>query len=133
MLKSKKFRQLLLFGVAGVVGYVVDASITVLLEPHIGAYVARIPAFLMAATSTWMINRTFTFGAGSSRHTRIWKEYAHYLSIMTVGLAVNYISYAIAVSVLEPKPSNLLICVGIGSLAGMGVNFVLSKRYIFNR
>ena len=126
-------RQLILFGVAGVVGYVVDATITTLLESYLGVYFARVPSFLAAATTTWLINRTFTFGAHSSHHTSIIKEYFHYLSLMVVGLAVNYAAYAISITVLQGGRYAVLICVAIGSLAGLLVNFVVSKRYIFNK
>jgi len=126
-------RQLFFFGLSGVAGYIVDASITVALKPHLGVYLARIPAFMAAATATWLINRNITFGKETSKHTSILKEYAHYLSLMLFGMAVNYGAYALSITLMPDIPHAVLICVAIGSLAGMVVNFFTSKKFIFNK
>ncbi len=124
-------RQLLFFGIAGVVGYGIDASITTLLHPYLGVYAARIPAFIAAATATWFINRSLTFGKHTSRHTSLFREYTHYLLLMVAGLVVNYGAYVVSIMLVGNIPHAVLICVAIGSLAGMLVNFVVSKKFIF--
>ena len=52
---------------------------------------------------------------------------------MVFGLVVNYIAYAISITFLKEVKYAVLICVAIGSLAGMVVNYTVSKRYIFNK
>lgn len=133
LLQKLPVRQLFFFGISGVVGYIVDASITTVLDPSLGVYFARIPAFIAAATSTWLINRNLTFGKHTSRHTSLLKEYAHYLSLMIIGLTVNYAAYAVSITMFGHIPHAVLICVAIGSLSGMFVNFIVSKKFIFTK
>jgi len=126
-----KKRELLLFAVAGVLGYVVDVGITTLLHPFMGPYLARIPAFIGAATATWVFNRTLTFVAADKIHKSLLKEYFHYLSLMLLGLVVNYIVYAASITLIGSSNYSIFICVALGSLAGMVVNFINAKRYLY--
>lgn len=131
--KNLNFKEILYFGIAGVIGYLVDVIVTLVLNPILGEYFARIPGFLAAATATWVFNRLFTFGKESSKHTNIFKEYLHYLSLMVFGLAVNYVTYVIAVSILIDNKWAIPISIAFGSLAGMTVNYLNAKKYIFNK
>ncbi|MDB5177134.1 MAG: GtrA family protein [Candidatus Saccharibacteria bacterium] len=126
-----KKKELLLFAVAGVLGYLVDAGVTTILHPLIGPYLARIPAFIGAATATWVFNRTLTFVAADKIHKSLMKEYFHYLSLMLLGLVVNYIVYAVSITFIGSNNYSILICVALGSLAGMVVNFINTKRYLY--
>jgi putative flippase GtrA len=124
-------RQIILFGISGVAGYIVDASVTILLEQLVGVYVARIPAFVGAVTLTWIMNRSFTFKGYDPHHPSLLVEYAHYVSLMVAGLAVNYLTYAVSITYLQHLDYGVLVCVGLGSLAGMFVNFITSKKLLF--
>src|ERR1700712_4870294 len=93
----QKYRNLLLFGTAGVLGYFVDLSVTLSLEPLVGPYIARIPAFACASTATWIFNRGLTF-KHQKAHMGIVAEWAHYISLMVVGLIVNYCVYSLAIA-----------------------------------
>lgn len=128
---NSRLKEVLLFGATGVVGYLVDVSMTLLLEPTLGVYIARIPAFLLAATTTWVVNRSVTFRTRQPRYSLL-REYLHYLTIMLGGLALNYIVYAIAVTLLPDEPYQLFLAVAIGSLAGMAVNYSLSRKHIYS-
>ena len=44
------------FGIAGVLGFVVDAGALYLLAPFLGWYGARVLSFWAAATATWLFN-----------------------------------------------------------------------------
>jgi putative flippase GtrA len=124
-------KELLFFGIAGVFGYLVDAGVTTILHSLVGPYLARIPAFMGAATITWVFNRRFTFAATDKRHQSLLKEYLHYLSLMLLGLVVNYIVYAVSITLVGNSKYSILICVAFGSLAGMVVNFINAKRYLY--
>lgn len=128
----KQIESIFFFGVAGVAGYLVDVSVTVLLEPLLGAYMARIPAFILAATATWLLNRSLAFKSRKSRHTSIYKEYFHYLSLMLSGLIINYTAYAVAIASLPEGVYKIYVAVGIGGLAGMLVNYLFSRKYIYS-
>ena len=129
-MKKTIIKEILIFGIAGVVAYLVDVLFTTLLEPYLGVYIARIPAFLAAATTTWVINRKITFKHRPSKYENLLTEYGHYLSLMLVGAVVNYSAYAVAVTFIEGD-FKVIISVAIGSLAGMGVNFITSRKYIY--
>jgi len=133
VINKTTIRQLILFGISGVAGYIVDASITLFLEPVLGVYVSRIPAFAMAATVTWLINRNITFRNKKSQHNKLWKEYTHYLSLMIFGAVVNYVVYAVSITFLKDLNYAVFICVGIGSLVGMIANYFTSNRFIYNQ
>jgi len=119
--------------VAGTVGYVVDAGTTVLFHPLLGVYIARVPAFIASATSTWLFNRSITFKERGSHYKSIWREYIHYMVLMLAGLVVNYIAYTIAVTILPNGVYSIIIAVAVGDLTGMIVNFFFSRKYIYNK
>lgn len=126
-----KLREFAFFGFAGVLGYGADVSVTMLLSASMGPYFARIPAFVVAATVTWLFNRTFTFSATDKRHDSLAAEFLHYLGLMVLGLVVNYAVYVLSVMILGDSSCMLLVCVALGSLAGMLVNYFNSKRYLY--
>lgn len=128
-----KLKEFMLFGLAGVFGYVADVIVTLLLEPILGVYVGRLPAFIAAATTTWLINRNLTFRKRRSTHTSLFREYINYVSLMVFGVVVNYVVYVVAVTVLQGDSYAVLFSIALGSIAGMLVNYITSKRYIYNQ
>lgn len=132
-MKSIKIKELFWFGVAGFFGYLVDAGITLLLSSFLGVYLARIPAFIAAATFTWLFNRMITFSGYSKKNSSIVKEYFHYVSLMVFGLLINYLVYVVSVSLLPKSNYEILLSVAFGSLAGMIVNYLNSKRFVFSK
>ena len=128
-----KKNSFLLFAISGVFGYFTDLLITLLLGGLIGFYFSRIPAFVGATLVTWAFNRSVTFKGRESKHDKLLFEYLHYASLMILGLVVNYIIYAICLYILPDNLISVIISVAAGSLAGMFVNYVNSKKYIFNK
>ncbi|HEY6940324.1 GtrA family protein [Dokdonella sp.] len=124
-------RQILLFAISGVLGFVVDAGIVQFLVRELGAnpYGARIVSFLAAATTTWGFNRTYTFaghGGGSRR-----RQLVRYLVAMAFGFAFNYGAYVACVLLWPLVRHWPAIGVAAGSVAGAAVNFLSSKYWIF--
>lgn len=129
----KAVRELVLFGVAGVLGFIVDAGIVQLLVsgPAWNPYLARLVSFLAAATTTWLFNRHFTFR--SLRHYSLAGEWLRYLLAMSGGFALNYAIYSYLVfhyPVVKQFPA---LGVAAGSLAGLAVNFASSRYWIYRR
>jgi putative flippase GtrA len=123
--------QFVRFGVVGVVGFAVDAGVLALLL-HLsdaGPYLCRAGSFLCAATVTWYMNRTFTFGASSNG--RLAREWLRFLSANALGGGVNLGAYSTLVATVRLITVHPVIGVGIGSICGLGVNFMLSRAYIF--
>ena len=120
------------FGIAGVLGFGVDAGVLYLLAPFLGWYGARVLSFWAAATATWLFNRRYTFADGAARGgAALRREYGTYLLAMLGGAAVNYGAYALTLHFMPPAPWVPLLGVAVGSVAGMGVNFVSARWLIF--
>ncbi len=125
-------RTFWLFCVGGVAGFAVDAAVLYLTAPLLGWYAARVVSFLCAATATWWFNRriTFTDAQRTTRVTDTLRQYAKYLSSMTVGGAVNYLTYVVALRWLD-GPLAPLLGVALGSGAGLVLNFSMARWLIF--
>jgi putative flippase GtrA len=127
--------QFLRFGLVGVVGFLVDAGILRgLVELGLDVYSGRVISFLAAATTTWILNRSFTFRRDApSAFAHPATEWASYLGLMAIGGLVNYGTYSVAVGVSETIHRYPEIGVALGSLAGMLINFWSAKQVIFER
>ncbi|KXU90949.1 hypothetical protein CI15_03325 [Paraburkholderia monticola] len=137
-------RQLIRFTLVGVAGFVVDTSVLYLaLHAGAGYYIGRIMSFLAAVFATWQLNRRFTFGAAnsasasgshpteSSQSGNIMREGGKYLVAMCGGGAVNYAMYCLCVALLPHFAMLPLVAVAAGSLAGLALNFVLARRWVY--
>jgi putative flippase GtrA len=129
------FRQFLRFGMVGAAGFLVDAGTlwTVRRVIDLDLYSARGISYLAAATATWALNRRYTFIAAPRRAAL--RQWLCFLIVNLGGGAVNYSTYAalIAFTPLAQLPAWLgpTLAVGAGSLAGLAVNFVTSRRWVF--
>ena len=124
-------RQLLLFAISGVFGFVVDAGIVQFLVRELGVnpYGARVVSFLAAATTTWGFNRRYTFAGHSGGSRR--RELLRYLIAMACGFALNYGAYAACLLLWPIVREWPAIGVAAGSIAGAALNFLSSKYWIF--
>ena len=122
-------RALLLFGVAGVVGLVVDVSVLYALAPWLGWYAARVVSFVAAASATWALNRRYAFSDQASAQSVV-AQYFAYLFAMLGGAALNYGVYALTLHWL-PLSGAAAIGVALGSLAGLSANFLSARHLIF--
>jgi putative flippase GtrA len=123
-------RQAILFSVAGIVGFVVDASVLyIALWAGLGYFAGRIASFLVAVFATWQVNRRFTFA--DVRQRSAWSEWWHYLAAMSIGGVLNYLAYSAFVVFMPPGDAKPLLAVAVGSAAGMLVNFVGAKFWVF--
>jgi putative flippase GtrA len=136
--------QMLRFGLVGGIGFLVDAGVLyAMLTLGLGPYSGRVVSFLAAATTTFILNRSFTFrrdsrpnGLYSDTHpapTHPMGEWLVYLGLMVIGGLVNYGTYAAAVALSEPVQRYPVIGVALGSIAGMAINFWTSKTMLFER
>ena len=129
---SKTRAELLRFALAGVAGLLADVCVLYLaLGLGLGYYAGRALSFLAAVYVTWRINRRYTFAAGAGDST--WREWWRYLGAMLGGGLVNYAAYSAVVALLPSHPLLPLCAVAVGSLAGMAINFVGAKYFVFNR
>jgi putative flippase GtrA len=122
-------KRFLRFCAVGGAAFFVDAGLLVALTAAAGLdpYVARVISFLAAATFTWGLNRSFTFEV---RRKPTGSEWAAYVALMSLGAAVNYGAYAAAITWWTLARDHLWIGVALGSIAGLGINFVTSRRLL---
>jgi putative flippase GtrA len=123
-------RALLLFALAGGAGYLVDAAVLLLAAPWVGPYVGRLLSFCAAVVTTWLVNRSLTF-RGRRSDLPLHREFLRYFVVCLGGGVVNFAVYSLLVFMFALSDWHLLLALGVGSLAGMGVNFAFSKRFVF--
>lgn len=125
-------KQLAWFGVAGFVGFIVDAGVVQLLVSKfdVDPYVGRLFSFLCAATATWLFNRHVTFERRGDYS--LFGEWARYIVAMSAGFAVNYTAYVLAVYFSDFVRAWPAIGVAIGSLPGSAVNFLGARQWVFS-
>jgi putative flippase GtrA len=122
--------QFLRFGVAGGIGFIVDVAVLYLaLAAGANFYLGRGLSFLCAVFATWQVNRNFAFKPSGALSP--WQEWWRYLLAMLGGGVINYLCSAIAVALLPPGPMAPMMGVAIGSIAGMSVNFISSRLFVF--
>ncbi len=123
--------QALRFGVVGVIGFVVDTATVYGLHYLAGAdlYSAGAAAYVVAATTTWALNRAWTF-ADASREKPA-RQWALFLAVQLIGFVLNRGTYAALIAFVPIASAHPVIAVAAGSIAGMGVNFLTARLIVF--
>jgi putative flippase GtrA len=117
------------FGIVGATGFVVDTATVYGLRPALGLYGAGVAGYVTAATSNWALNRIWTFrGRGSGPAHRQW---AWFMLANSGGFVLNRGTYAILVTVLPIAADQPVIAIFAGVLAGLFLNFTLSRKLVF--
>ena len=128
-------RQLPAFVAVGLIGYVIDSTITYGLNRSLGVdpLLARFPAFVVATLVNFALNRRLTFAHSTEPMMR---AFVRYVMVCAVGLAVNYAAYAAALSVwgalgLPLAPPMLFAFVAFGSGVAMFVTYFGYRMFAF--
>lgn len=120
--------QIFVFGLVGVVGFLVNAGLVTVISHWAGPLAAQVAAFPVAASVTWWLNRQYTFG---SRHKALYGEWKAYIFANGLGWVINnglYLFLVLEVPFCYKFPA---AAVAVGSIGGMGFNFFASKRFVF--
>jgi putative flippase GtrA len=128
--RSRTLLQFFRFGVVGSLGFVVDTAVLYGgLALGLGLYAGRAVSYLAAATTTWALNRSWTFRDRKSGPAL--QQWATFVLVCLVGFAFNYGTYVLMVTTLATAAQHPVLGVAAGSLAGMIGNFLLSRRFVF--
>lgn len=122
--------EFLRFGVVGTIGFVVDTAVLYAgLALGLGLYWGRALSYLVAATTTWALNRQWTFhGRGDGP---VHQQWALFLLVNLLGFAMNYGTYAALIAFVPMVAEHPVLGVAAGAIAGMFGNFVLSRQLVF--
>ncbi|MFM7416611.1 MAG: GtrA family protein [Alphaproteobacteria bacterium] len=122
--------EFLRFGVVGTIGFVVDTAVLYAgLALGLGLYGGRAVSYLVAATTTWALNRLWTFrGRGDGP---VHQQWALFLLVNLVGFAMNYGTYAALIAFVPLVAAHPVLGVAAGAIAGMFGNFVLTRQLVF--
>jgi putative flippase GtrA len=121
--------QFLRFGAVGTSGFLIDTAIVYGLKGRLGLYGAGMVSYVVAASWAWALNRGWTFrGRGSGRAQHQW---ARYLLMNLLGLALNRGTYAALVAGVPICATQPVLAVASGAVAGMMVNFTVVRQVVF--
>lgn len=123
--------QMFRFALVGVAGLAADVVTLHLFMRWVIAnpYIARGASFLVAATTTWALNRAFTF-RGHHRGSIV-GQWARFIAANAFGGLINYGVFASLVATTALFADQPVLAIGVGSLVGMVFNFSASKRLVF--
>ncbi|MDE2623956.1 MAG: GtrA family protein [Betaproteobacteria bacterium] len=126
-----RVREILLFALAGTLGFVVDASLVTALHRWFGADLvsAKAVGFSLAVTVTWALNRRLAFAGAPLRHPL--REWGHYVWTNGIGGLVNNGTYLLAVFSVDFLARQPALAVALGSLAGMFFNYFAARHWVF--
>ncbi len=122
--------QFLMFGSVGTVGFLADTATVYALRYSLGLYGAGAVAYGVAASVTWILNRLWTFrgkGSGPAHH-----QWARFLLVNLGGFVLNRGAYAALVTFVPLCAAEPVLAVGAGAIAGMFLNFSLSRTMVFH-
>ncbi len=126
--------QMLRFGVVGVIGFVVHAALLELFTgvAYLNATLGWLIAFALATTTTWTINRAWTFRDHANDARRA-EEASTYVAVQSFAAAVNFAVYLSLKSVFPIFAAGLglLPPLAAGAIAGMFINYLGSRHLVF--
>lgn len=124
--------QFLRFGLVGSAGFVIDTAVVYTLRAAVGLYVAGLISYIAAATGTWFGNRAWTFRAQTARSRRAaHRQWAVFLGVNLGGFCLNRGAYFTLITYSPFCRAWPAVAVAAGALAGMALNFTLSRRVVF--
>lgn len=130
MIEQRTLAQFWRFGFAGGIGFLTDVALLYLcLAAGTGFYPGRLLSFLGATLVTWQINRRFAFRGHET--SSLWRQWWQYLFVVLGGGVVNYLVSALLVFFLPASTWLPLLSVAAGSIAGMAVNFLNTRKFVF--
>ena len=122
--------QFIRFGAVGAIGFVVDTGVLAVLVYvlDLNPYGAKVASFFVAATVTYICNSLYTFRLAPPS-VQEWLRFL-VLGAGPSGLATYAVYAALVATKIHPL-SEPVIAVAIAALVGWALNFLLSRRFVF--
>lgn len=128
--RVRVFVQFVMFALVGFVGLAIDTGTVYALRGAVGLYVAGIVAYFVAASGTWLCNRLWTF-RHLSRSDPWYVQWRRFLAANMGGFVINRGVYMLMVAFVPLAARQPFIAVFAGAVAGMTLNFNLSRKLVF--
>lgn len=125
-------KRFISFGIIGSVGFLVDASLLLVLV-HIAGYsivISRVCSFVVAVLATWLLNRYFTFSTQKMTMTKS-KEYFYYFVIQLIGALINFCIFFILIYLFESMKEVLILPLAIGAGFSLVFNYLMIKTKVY--
>jgi putative flippase GtrA len=127
--ETTSLQQFVRFAFIGALGFVVDLGVLYgAIALGAGYLFGRGLSFTAAVFFTWQCNRRFTFRSGPESY---WIEGTRYFLAMALGGVTNLAVYGSIVTFFPKNPWLPFYGVALGSIAGMVINFVGAKFWVF--
>ena len=122
--------QFIQFGTVGTIGFLVDTAVVYATQHWAGLYLAGILAYAAAVTTTWWLNREWTF-RGLGRAVPTHRQWLTFVVATLPGLFLNLGSYFLLVWLSPLCAAHPEIAIAAGAIAGMFANFAMSRTVVF--
>lgn len=122
--------RLLRFGMVGGIGFVIDASMLAVIHHALGInpFAARVFSIVLAAFTTWRLNRSVTFQP--SNHGQI-HEGVRYYCVVVFSAGINYGIYSAILLLINGFPPILAAAAATG--CAMTISYVGYSQFVFRR
>jgi putative flippase GtrA len=121
--------QFIRYAAIGTLGFGVSTAVLYALRAlGLDPYSAYAVAFVAAVTATWWLNRNYNFADRSGSTLAQW---ARFFTTSSIAGAVNLATYAVLVFAIGIVHAHPVLGAGAGTLAGLAINFVAVRRYVF--
>ncbi|MBB3769652.1 putative flippase GtrA [Angulomicrobium tetraedrale] len=117
------------FGCVGGLGFVVNAGVTYAASALVNLYAAGLIGWFAAASCTWFFNRIWTFAHRAKRP--LLRQFLDFLGANFMGFLVYYGTYSALIAGWPLASDHPVLAVAAGSIAGLAINFTLSRRFVF--
>lgn len=127
ILLGREFRQ---FAIVGGVGFCVDGGLlSILIYNGWNIIPARSCSFLLAVSTTWLLNRLWTFN--SSKNMGVHREFIYYYGTQIIGALINLSIFFTVINLYPSFRNTPLIPFAFGSATALIFNYLISKIFIF--
>jgi putative flippase GtrA len=117
------------FAVVGGIGFCADTGVIYALNPFIGPYYAGTISFLIVGSLNWLLNRIWTYR--HLQHSAPHRQVVAFLGANAIGFVINRGTYFTLVATVPFCHAHLVVPVAAAAVAGMFINFFLSRRLVF--
>jgi putative flippase GtrA len=124
-------QQFVRFGTVGAAGAVVDIATVYATMAALGLYLSGLVAYFAAVTTTWALNRAWTF---AERGDGSWfRQWALFVAANGVGFVLNRGTFFLLVLLVPICAQHPVIAILAGVGAGLFANFNLSRSLVFRQ